>query len=458
MTFAGSGTGGCHDRRSRRRQPAVGDRQRHAGRHDHAGRRSRLRGQLRAAGQERQQLHHHPVGDGGLHRCRRTASGSVPQYAGRLAKVQGGFAGMPAFATAPGAHHYRLQFLEIVNTYPHTDIIELGAQDSTQPSLASVAHDLIIDRCYIHGDAVNGQKRGIALNSAATTIVNSYISDIKSSQSDAQAIQGSNGPGPYLIANNYLEASGENIMFGGADPFIANLVPSDITIKQNYISKPAELARAGVDGQEPDRAEERAARHDRRQPDRKQLGRRPGRLRHPADAAESGRHRRRGPSCSRYSSRTTSSATWHRCSTCSGTTARTPAAPPTPSRSATICSSTSASANWGGTGTFLLTNGGDGIVVDHNTVFTDGTSVIYADGDAVLNLTLTNNIVPDNIWAIMGSGRLRATARSRGTSRVRRSTGTSSSAAMPRRIRWTTSILQVPPRSGSWMWPEETID
>jgi hypothetical protein len=49
---------------------------------------------------------------------------------------------------------------------------------------------------------------------------------------------GSNGPGPYLIANNYLEASGENIMFGGADPYIANLVPSDITIRQNYISKP----------------------------------------------------------------------------------------------------------------------------------------------------------------------------------------------------------------------------
>ena len=140
---------------------------------------------------------------------------------------------MSAFATAAGAHHYRLQFLEIVNTYPHTDIIKLGAQDSTQSSLASLPHDLVIDRCYIHGDAVNGQKRGIALNSAATTIVNSHISNIKSSQSDSQAIQGSNGPGPYLIANNYLESAGENVMCGGTDPFIANLVPSDITLRQN---------------------------------------------------------------------------------------------------------------------------------------------------------------------------------------------------------------------------------
>src|SRR6185295_10756602 len=77
-----------------------------------------------------------------------------------------------------------------------------------------------------------------ALNSASTTIANSYISDIKSAQEDAQAIMGANGPGPYLIVNNYLEASGENILFGGADPFIQNLVPSDITIQQNYITKP----------------------------------------------------------------------------------------------------------------------------------------------------------------------------------------------------------------------------
>ena len=29
---------------------------------------------------------------------------------------------------------------------------------------------------------------------------------------------GWNGPGPFLIENNYLEAAGENIMFGGNDP------------------------------------------------------------------------------------------------------------------------------------------------------------------------------------------------------------------------------------------------
>ena len=44
---------------------------------------------------------------------------------------------------------------------------------------------------------------------------------------------GWNGPGPFLIENNYLEAAGENVMFGGSDPSIANLVPSNITIRRN---------------------------------------------------------------------------------------------------------------------------------------------------------------------------------------------------------------------------------
>src|SRR5207248_8069991 len=150
----------------------------------------------------------------------------APQHALLLAKIQGGVAGTPAFITAPGAHHWRLQFLELVNTFADGNIIELGDGSAAQNSLASVPHDLVIDRCYLHGSATNGQKRGVALNSAWTSVINSYISDIKS-VSDAQAIGGWNGPGPYTIVNNYLEASGENFMLGGSDPWIPNLVPSD---------------------------------------------------------------------------------------------------------------------------------------------------------------------------------------------------------------------------------------
>src|SRR5262249_28421464 len=87
----------------------------------------------------------------------------TPQDASQLPKIQGGAAGMSAFVTAPGAHHYRLQFLEIVSSYAENNIVELGDGNPTQSLMSQVPHDLIVDRCYIHGDATNGQKRGIAL-------------------------------------------------------------------------------------------------------------------------------------------------------------------------------------------------------------------------------------------------------------------------------------------------------
>ena len=161
-----------------------------------------------------------------------------PSYAPLLAKLRSPNTS-PALATAPGAHHYRLLFLEFqANANGMGDIVTLGDGSSAQSSLAQVPHDLTVDRCYVHGDPKLGQKRGIALNSARTDIVNSYISDIKAVGQDSQAVGGINGPGPFTISNNYLEGAGENVMFGGGDPSIPNLVPSDITITDNLIAKP----------------------------------------------------------------------------------------------------------------------------------------------------------------------------------------------------------------------------
>jgi len=69
-------------------------------------------------------------------------------------------------------------------------------------------------------------------------VVDSYLSDFKEQGADTQAIAAWNGDGPFRIASNYLEAAGENIMFGGADPAIPNLVPADIEIVRNHFAKP----------------------------------------------------------------------------------------------------------------------------------------------------------------------------------------------------------------------------
>jgi hypothetical protein len=149
--------------------------------------------------------------------------------------------GSAALATVPGAHHWRLQWLAFeANAGGAGDIITLGDGSSDQRDAAKVPHHFELDGLIVRGDPVRGQKRGIALNSASTTIRNSDIRDIKAAGQDSQAICGWNGPGPYVIENNYLEAAGENVMFGGADPSIDGLVPSDITFRGNFLSKPLE--------------------------------------------------------------------------------------------------------------------------------------------------------------------------------------------------------------------------
>jgi hypothetical protein len=49
------------------------------------------------------------------------------------------------------------------------------------------------------------------------------------------------------LVDNYLEGSGENVMFGGADPRVPGLVPADIEIRGNHFYKPPAW-RAGEPG------------------------------------------------------------------------------------------------------------------------------------------------------------------------------------------------------------------
>ena len=162
----------------------------------------------------------------------------APSHAALMPKILAG-PGEPAIKTAPNAHHFQFIGVEIApadQTSQISDMIKFG--EGSQTSLDVVPHHLILDRCYIHGFPTQDVKRGVALNSGEASIINSYISDIHGIGYDTQAICGWNGPGPYHIINNYLEAAGENVMFGGADPAINGLIPSDIEIRRNTFFKP----------------------------------------------------------------------------------------------------------------------------------------------------------------------------------------------------------------------------
>lgn len=163
-----------------------------------------------------------------------------PAYASSLAKLQApaGAGGAAPLSTAPGASYYIIELLEFLPNPSGTgSLIALGTADASQNNMSVVPHDLVVDRCYLHSYPGVPQLRGIALNSGATTIQNNYISEIKAAGSDSQAIAGWNGPGPYTIVNNYMQAAGEVFMLGGSSMFIPGATPSNIQFRNNYLTK-----------------------------------------------------------------------------------------------------------------------------------------------------------------------------------------------------------------------------
>lgn len=150
-----------------------------------------------------------------------------------------GKAGEAPVLLAPGANHYRLEGLEITRAAGDSRITALVA-----PEVRCPADHIILDRVWVHGTAQDETTRGVFLaGTSYVAIVDSFFTDfhcvaVTGACTDAQAIGGGGGElpsGPYKIVNNFLEASGENILFGGGP---ATITPTDIEIRHNYLFKP----------------------------------------------------------------------------------------------------------------------------------------------------------------------------------------------------------------------------
>ncbi len=135
-----------------------------------------------------------------------------------------------------GANHYRFIGLEITRAPgPHLRNLMEAEENADQ---------LVFDRLWLHGTAQDETKGGIHLSGTTNVgIVDSFFTDFhciakSGSCIDSQAINGGTGDlpgGPYKIVNNFLEAAGESIMFGGAR---GSTTPSDIEIRHNHFFKP----------------------------------------------------------------------------------------------------------------------------------------------------------------------------------------------------------------------------
>lgn len=160
----------------------------------------------------------------------------VPEkFAAVLPKLESDIKGQPVILAVNGAHHYRFIGIEFGSTIDGLyNIIQLGTGDEKR--VEDLPHHIEFDRVYIHGSPIEGQRRGIAANGKFIKIINSYISDIKRKGEESQAIAAWATDGPIEIVNNYLEAAGENILFGGATSFL-ELTPADCLVKSNHLNK-----------------------------------------------------------------------------------------------------------------------------------------------------------------------------------------------------------------------------
>lgn len=138
-------------------------------------------------------------------------------------------------STEAGASHYQFIGLNLRpgNLQTINTLVDLSAGDN---STGVMPHHIVFARSYLHGDAVLATRRGIVMNGAHIAVIDSHLSGFKSIE-DAQALVSWEGTGPFLIRNNHLEATGENVMFGGADPQNDGRVPSDISIVGNHFYK-----------------------------------------------------------------------------------------------------------------------------------------------------------------------------------------------------------------------------
>jgi hypothetical protein len=159
-----------------------------------------------------------------------------PEQASLMAKIVTKD-GKPTVSAEAGANHYRFAGIEFAPASP-TYVYNLVLFGTDQTRLADVPHHLEIDRSYVHTYKTGVARRGIALNSADSTIKNSYIEGFAFPGEETQGICGWTGTRDVKIINNYVEGGAENIMFGGSDPVNADMTPTNIEVRGNHLNKP----------------------------------------------------------------------------------------------------------------------------------------------------------------------------------------------------------------------------
>lgn len=118
---------------------------------------------------------------------------------------------------------------------PNTHFLGMILDGGNSNTILTGADGVTLDGCTLNGN-VNGQHRGILANAKGMRIRKTRILNI-ARDIDTQAILGTNGTDDLLVSGCELEASGENILFGGDTTTSEAAIPRNIVIENNIITK-----------------------------------------------------------------------------------------------------------------------------------------------------------------------------------------------------------------------------
>jgi hypothetical protein len=140
----------------------------------------------------------------------------------------------------PGAAFYRFQGIRFTH-FPGdvvVNLIQFGVIRQGRlmdHELSDLPHDIEFDRCVFTGyPGKDGPYRAILANTGRMNITNSTFAEIKGINTEAQAITGWNGTGPFYFRNNRFEASTIDTLFGGAAPNILGVRAKDLYFGGNH--------------------------------------------------------------------------------------------------------------------------------------------------------------------------------------------------------------------------------
>ena len=187
-----------------------------------------------------------------------TADSKLPAESTRISPAWAGIAGLPGRPqyAQPTGGPAKLMATLIVHR-PSGAVVGdhvrfIGIEWTSDPNVsisrivsAEHADHVIFDRNWFHPAEGVEVAHGVGMLQGARMIavINSYFSDLhciarRGKCTDATAVGGGHGDDPigtFKIYNNFLESSGENILFGGS---AATTIPTDLEIRRNHLFRP----------------------------------------------------------------------------------------------------------------------------------------------------------------------------------------------------------------------------